>query len=115
MKALTRCAWIFLVAGATSCSARTSPAKRLGPALAERLPAADQFGKMPEKKRRFREAAVYVDGLARGVLKHSELAPNVRPILEKRGDTEFPVYSLSEYLASVGVDLEKIRALHLYG
>lgn len=103
---------------ATGCERRSveTHAKPLGALIAERTPSADKLGKMPESKRRFREAAVYLDGVPKGVLKHSELASDFLPTMEKRpSNTEFPVYSLVQYLRSIGVELPKIRELHLYG
>ncbi len=65
---------------------------------------------------RFGDAAVYVDGKPRGVLRYFELPPtlHVRPLKLQDG-REVARYRIAEYVQSVGVDLSKVRAIHLSG
>lgn len=94
---------------------RPPPVKRLRALLSERLPAF-QPDKLPEQKRRFREAAVYVDGKPIGVLKHSELPPML-PLRKQRlaDGREVPRWRFSEYLTAAGVPFDRVRAAHFLG
>lgn len=69
-----------------------------------------------EKKRRFPEASVYVDGTAIAGVKFLELPANL-PVRWKtyEGGKTVRRYRLAEYLEALGVDLEGIRELHIYG
>jgi len=94
---------------------RPPPVKRLRSLISERLPIF-QPDKLPEQKRRFREAAVYVDGKPIGVLKHSELPPTL-PLRKQRlaDGREVPRWRFSEYLTAAGVPFERVRAAHFLG
>jgi hypothetical protein len=78
---------------------------------------------------RFKEPGVYVDGKPLGVLKFGELPVPLEPVwfeekaakAFKPGDTvqhkivEQRRYRFRDYLAAMGVDVPKIKELHLYG
>jgi hypothetical protein len=108
---------IAAIALASGCASptRPPPVKRVRALLSERLPAF-QPDRLPEQKRRFREAAVYVDGKPIGVLKHSELPPTL-PLRKLRlaDGREVPRWRFSEYLAAAGVPFERVRAAHFLG
>ena len=103
------------VASACTGSTRPPPVKRLRALLSERLPPF-QPDRLPEQKRRFREAAVYVDGKPIGVLKHSELPPTL-PLRKQRlaDGREVVRWRFSEYLTAAGVPFERVRAAHFLG
>jgi hypothetical protein len=105
----------ILVAFGCGDPGRPPQVKRLRALLAERLPPF-QPDKLPEQKRRFREAAVYVDGKPIGVLKHSELPPTL-PLRKQRlaDGREVPRWRFSEYLTAAGVPFDRVRAAHFLG
>jgi hypothetical protein len=103
---------------AASCGSSAAPppqARKLRAILAEHMPELPPE-KLPEQKRRFKEAAVYVDGNPVGVLKHAELPPAlpVRPQRLKDG-RDVPRWRVAEYLEALGVKLDKVRAAHFVG
>jgi hypothetical protein len=63
-----------------------------------------------------RRAATYVDGELRGVLRRVELSGSLRPrnkrLLDGRSAERFAVV---DYLASIGVDVSRVRAVHFHG
>jgi hypothetical protein len=68
------------------------------------------------KKSRFGEATLYVDGEPKGVIRILEMPPQlkIRPkTLE--GGREVNRWRISEYLEVMGVDLAKVKELHLLG
>jgi hypothetical protein len=71
-------------------------------------------------KPRFGECAVYIDGQPTAVLRYGELPPNL-PVHYRKlrnddgGEEKFPQFLMAEYLEGLGVDVRKIRELHLYG
>jgi hypothetical protein len=86
--------------------------RRTAPAIRERVantPAAQPQN--PAAKRKFRDAVVYLDGRAVGVVKHSELPPTVEPKLVDGN----PRYVVTNYLEHLGVRVDKIKQIHFYG
>jgi hypothetical protein len=71
----------------------------------------------PEQRgQRFREAAVYLDGTPIAALAFGELPPQVKPHwIEIEKDYKVRRFVLSEYLAGLGVDIAKVKAMHFYG
>ncbi len=69
-----------------------------------------------QRGKRFGDAAVYADGKPLGVLRFFELPPGlvVRPQKLQDG-REVPRYRIAEYLESVGIDLTKVKEVHLQG
>lgn len=68
-------------------------------------------------KPRFGECAVYVDGQPIAVLKYGELPPNLpahMQVVDEDG-RKAPRFLMAEYLTALGIDLSKVRELHLYG
>ena len=104
-----------VVASACAQPGRPPSVKRVRALISERLPAF-QPDKLPEQKRRFKEAAVYVDGKPIGVLKHSELPPTL-PLRKQRlaDGREVPRWRFSEYLTAAGVPFDRVRAAHFLG
>jgi hypothetical protein len=69
-----------------------------------------------EKKPRFGEATVYVDGKTVGVLRFPELPASCKGKVVNVGGGYTQInYSINDYLAGVGVDTKKVKGLHLYG
>ena len=69
-----------------------------------------------EKRPRLGEAAVYVDGQARGVIRRLELPDTLKAHLVTRpGGEQATRFYFAEYAKALGVDPLKVRALHLYG
>ena len=110
---------------AASCSrtpatvAAQTSAPRAHPDVATVPPPAEgQHGAGKKGGGKFNESAVYVDGEAKGILRYSELPASAKPRAMPEID-ELPdvarYYRLSEYLKGIGVDLDKIRELHIYG
>lgn len=65
----------------------------------------------PAKKKRFGEAIVYIDGRAIGVMRHGEMPSSVTPV----ASSGFPRFRLTDYLTALGVDIAKVREVHLHG
>ncbi|RMH40874.1 MAG: hypothetical protein D6689_12515 [Deltaproteobacteria bacterium] len=80
--------------------------------------------------RKWRDAGVYVDGVPIGVLWFGELPAKLRPVwledvrmLDFRAGQPGPReekikvrrYRLAEYLEAAGVDLARVKAVHIYG
>ncbi|MEO7326958.1 MAG: hypothetical protein ABI193_00160 [Minicystis sp.] len=88
--------------------------RKVTPRLTERLTRG--LAQLPEVERRFKEAAVYLDGKPIGVLKHSELPPTLPRRSQRLLDgREVPRYRVLEYLVSLGVPLDRLRAAHFLG
>lgn len=67
------------------------------------------------KHPRYGEAAVYVDGEPRAVMRVMELPPGLQPVAQPSLGGSVERYLLARYLDSVGVDVSKVRAVHVYG
>jgi hypothetical protein len=69
-----------------------------------------------EKRPRLGEAAVYVDGQARGVLRRLELPNTLQAhVVTRPGGEQATRFYFAEYAKALGIDPLKVRALHLYG
>ncbi len=69
-----------------------------------------------QRGKRFGDAGVYADGKPLGILRYFELPPKLSVRPQKLSDgREVPRYRIAEYLESVGVDLAKVKELHLQG
>jgi hypothetical protein len=88
-----------------------------GLAAAQSTPAAAPTAEaIVEKKPRWREAAVYIDGKPVGILRPLELPPTLKARTVSLGAGYTATrYTFTDYAASLGVDVKKIRAVHLYG
>lgn len=80
-------------------------------------PAQGEHGAGKAKGGQFRESAVYVDGKAYGVIRYSELpsklVPFAMPVID---DLDVPrYYRLADYFEALGVDLARVREMHVYG
>lgn len=79
---------------------------------------------------RFKDPGVYVDGVPAGVLRFGELPTSIRPVWVKENaavpfnagddgpryrEVEQRRYKFSDYFAALGVDLSKVKELHIYG
>jgi hypothetical protein len=80
-------------------------------------PAVGEHGAGKKGGGKFNESAVYVDGKAKGILRYSEMPPSVKPFaLPELDDLDIArYYRLTDYLQGIGVDVEKIREMHIYG
>lgn len=80
-------------------------------------PAEGEHGAGKKGEGQFRDTAVYVDGKARGVLRFSELPPGLEPFaMPEIDDLDVPrYYRLADYLTKVGIDVARIREMHVYG
>jgi hypothetical protein len=121
--------WSLLALGfgiAASCS-KTAPTASAQPAPGPRPPVAQAPAVPPPADGRhgdgktsggqFRESAVYLDGKARGVLRVSELPPGLEPFkFPEIDDLDVArYYKLSDYFAKVGIDVARIKEMHVYG
>jgi hypothetical protein len=80
-------------------------------------PAVGEHGAGKKGGGKFNESAVYVDGQAKGILRFSELPPSLKPFpMPEIDDLDVArYYRLTDYFQAIGVDVEKIRELHIYG
>lgn len=80
-------------------------------------PAQGEHGAGKSKGGQFRESAVYVDGKAYGVLRYSELPSKLVPVaMPVIDDLDVPrYYRLADYFEAIGVDLARVREMHVYG
>jgi hypothetical protein len=80
-------------------------------------PADGDHGGGKKGEGQFRDTAVYLDGKARGVLKYSELPPGLDPFpMPEIDDLTIPrYYKLTDYFTRIGIDVSKIREMHVYG
>ncbi|HEY8088772.1 MAG TPA: hypothetical protein VIF09_13025, partial [Polyangiaceae bacterium] len=65
----------------------------------------------------FKDTPVYVDGKAKGILRVSEMPPSLHPFaMPSIDDLDIArYYRLYDYLLAIGVDLDKVREIHIYG
>lgn len=69
-----------------------------------------------EKRPRFGEAAVYIDGRHVGVLRAPELPPSLKGNIYDLGSGyKVRRYPMTEYARTLGIDLASIKGVHLYG
>jgi len=83
-------------------------------------PAATSTAAADHGGRRFREAAVYLDGTPIAVIKFGELPPALgtawHTLTTSEGETmKVRRFNVGDYLEALGVDLKKVQALHFYG
>lgn len=67
---------------------------------------------------KWKDAGVYVDGEPLGIVKHGELPLGMTPVWrgnDEPGDPYTQRFRISEYLEKAGVDLRKIKHVHIYG
>lgn len=106
----------LLCAGCTP--KRAQPVAKAAP-VAPAPPAAEpvaQAAADTEKRPRLGDAAVYVDGQSRGVLRRLELPDTLKAHLVMRpGGEQATRFYFAEYAKALGIDPSKVRALHLYG
>ncbi len=80
-------------------------------------PAAGEHGAGKKSGGQFRESAVYVDGKAYGVMRYSELpsslVPFAMPDFDELNVPRF--YRLADYFQAIGIDLARVREMHVYG
>jgi hypothetical protein len=69
----------------------------------------------PKQHPRYGEAGVYVDGEARSVLRFLELPPKLKAVAQPALGGSVDRYLLADYLKAEGIDLARVRAVHLYG
>lgn len=129
MRRTTFAAWRFgvlaLALGAAASCSKSHPSATAAPVVpppqptvaAVPPPAEGEHGAGKKGGGKFNESAVYVDGVAKGVLRYSEMPPQLKPFAFPEID-DLDVaryYRLTDYLQAVGVDVEKIHEMHIYG
>ncbi|MFO0671715.1 MAG: hypothetical protein U0235_19140 [Polyangiaceae bacterium] len=111
---------LLLIAAASAafglgCAKKAAPAATTAPqgatVVANPAPAAEAVP-APEKMPRVKDAAVYVDGRIVAFLKPYELPASVHA--QRSSKNERP-YGFASYLTAIGVDVSKVRQLHLHG
>jgi hypothetical protein len=123
---LALCASVLAIAAAALAAGcaqkRTQPAAQSGsrqvsapvataPAVPADDPAADR-----EKRPRFGESVVYVDGKPVGVVRASELPTSLQPrVIKLAGGYETKRWGFLDYARALGIDTKRIKAMHLYG
>jgi hypothetical protein len=76
----------------------------------------EQQARAMEKRPRFGEAAVYVDGRSVGVLRALELPPKLAPhLVPIAGGEHAPRYAVTDYVRALGIDLAHVKGVHFYG
>ncbi len=80
-------------------------------------PADGDHGGGKKGEGQFRDTAVYLDGKAKGVLRYSELPPGLEPFtMPEIDDLDVArYYRLGDYFTRVGIDVAKIKQIHVYG
>jgi hypothetical protein len=77
---------------------------------------AEEASAEKEKRPRFGESVVYVDGKPVGVIRATELPVGLKGRVVKLGEGyESTRYGFVDYVRALGVDKKRIKALHLYG
>jgi hypothetical protein len=66
------------------------------------------------RKERATDPPVYVDGVQVGVMRWSELPPNL-PEIERPGSDSKQFHRLADYVAAFGVDLSKVKGVQIGG
>lgn len=72
----------------------------------------------PKSRRRPSAVGVFVDGRAVGVLRASELpstVPSKKLRLGEKGEYEVTRYEFTKYFATLGIPVDRIRAVHFHG
>jgi hypothetical protein len=122
-------AWRFgllaLALGTAASCSKSRPSASAAPAIPPPQPtvadvpppAEGQHGAGKKGGGNFNESAVYVDGVAKGILRYSELPPQLKPFtLPEIDDLDVPrYYRLADYLEAIGVNLQTIREMQVYG
>ncbi len=111
-------ACVVSVAAVTTACAKAPPAQgsssKSATARAAAAPATTPTQEVVrEKKPRLVEAAVYVDGLPVAAVRLQELPASLKVHDSKTGGG--PEYYMGEYIAALGIDLAKVKALHVHG
>ena len=77
----------------------------------------EELQQQPEKKPRFAsDAPVYVDGKPAGVIRFVELPASVQPkVIKLAGGYSQTNFTFNDYFRAIGVDVAKVKSLHLYG
>ncbi len=116
-----------------ACGSEEEPAARVRPAPAPAAaPAATEW--IPSEHRttkgKYRDPGVYVDGEPVGFLQYGDLPPSLAPVLvegtmlldfapgdpgPRRQTVHYTRYRLADYLEKVGVELGRVREVHVYG
>jgi hypothetical protein len=100
----------------TPTAKSANPTQASSPVSPPPLAQGSQTQTTEEKKPRFGEATVYVDGKTVGVLRFPELPAACKPKVVPVGGGYTQInYSINDYLTGVGVDTKKVKGLHLYG
>ena len=105
------------VAGCGQKSARPAPAAKAPASVAPVAPISeDEAAADREKRPRFGDAAVYVDGKVVGVLRSPELPDALKGTVYDLGSGyKVTRYSFHQYARAIGIDPQRVRGLHLYG
>lgn len=104
----------LMVGGLLGCARKPAPsttATAASPAAQQTQTAAQPEAER-EKNPRIKDAAVYLDGKIVGFLKYHELPTTLAPLPSTKSFLEFGFVS---YLTSIGVDVAKVRGLHMHG
>ncbi len=133
------CALLLAIPTLWSCAKKTDsrggPAEDAAPVAAETAaaPTDAKPGWVPNEFKsgaeRWRDATVYVDGVPRGVIWFGDLPPSLQPTwVEQEEEIDFKPgdtvrtrtvrerrYLIASYLEAVGVDLKKVKEVHIYG
>jgi hypothetical protein len=107
------CAVFISALSVAACTKSQAPSPATKSAAVAPLPAPQ-----PEitKKPRLGEVGVYVDGKVVGVMRITELPPALQPRQVDIGaGQKAPRYTIADYAKALGVDLAKVRALHVQG
>lgn len=99
-------------AAVAGCARKPAPAGTSATAQVVQAPITAAEAAPREKQPRIKDGAVYVDGKITGFLKFNELPPGLVGVVDRPGETEF---GFASYLKALGVDVAKVRALHMHG
>lgn len=97
-------------------AAQSAGPQSTAPATTVAAAPADDSAPDREKRPRFGESVVYVDGRPVGVVRVTELPPGLKPRIVKLAEGyEATHYGFVDYARALGIDAKRIKAMHLYG
>lgn len=132
MQTIARASLLVVVLHGGACGSPSDDGERVTPvAIARAAPATDWVpGEHRSAKGKYRDPGVYVDGVPVGFLQHGDLPPSLAPVLvdgtmllefgpgdtgPRRQPVQYTRYRLADYLEKVGVDLGRVREVHVHG
>jgi len=101
---------------ASTATSQTKPAPTVAPWLLPEPPLTNGAGETQEKRPRYGESLLYVDGKTVAAVRVPELPPSVKPMsVHIGGGSHVMRYSVGAYLRGLHIDPARVKAVHFYG